>query len=62
MKYKYLLFLFIGCVVIALGVVFGVKIIRESPLLGSYDNASYVKPFMIQNSCNEAEFTTISCQ
>lgn len=59
---KYLLFLFIGCVVIALGVFFGVKMTRESPLLESYGNNGYVKSFIIENSCEEAEFTTISCQ
>jgi len=59
---KYLLLLFIGVMVITLGVVFGVKMTRESPLLESYGNTSYVKPFVIEDSCDEAEFTTISCQ
>jgi len=61
-KNKYLLLLFIGVMIIALGVVFGVKMTRESPLLGSDGNTDYVKPFVIENSCDEAEFTTISCQ
>lgn len=62
MKPKYLLLLFIGCLAIALGGFLGVKMTRESPLLESYGNNGYVKSFIIQDSCNEAEFTTISCQ
>jgi len=61
-KSKYLLLLSMSCLVIALGVVFGVKMTRESPLVESYGNTSYVKPFVIEDSCDEAEFTTISCQ
>jgi len=48
--------------IIALGVVFGVKTTRESLLVENYGNTDYVKPFVIENSYNEAEFTTISCQ
>ena len=48
--------------IIALGVVFGVKIIRESPLLGNYGNTDYVKPFIIQGSCTPSEFGTIDCR
>ena len=61
-KSKYLLLLFIGVMIIALGVVFGVKIIRESPLLGNYGNTDYVKPFIIQGSCTPSAFGTIDCR